>query len=269
MKARYTLECVTFELSRRCNMRCCHCLRGEAEDVDMSGRVLDAAFERLSGYDVDQIYIGGGEPTVTVKNMCNFAVKMRAHLTGNTTLFFVTNGKTMPERFIDAVSLIGSRFDVVGMMSHDEWHDRLNYKGVAKRFHKLFDRSGISVKLREEDIDAADVACEAYNHKLGIERLLAMGRGYTVLGAHHAVSIGKYYFEAYGDSSDVEVGENFYVDAYGTVWPSCDLSYDFMSRHLEYSIGSVLDPKFDWVKAARKFNRRFKDNFPLRLKEFM
>ena len=40
------------ELTRRCNERCKHCLRGPAEPVDLSKDVIDALFDnKLANYN--------------------------------------------------------------------------------------------------------------------------------------------------------------------------------------------------------------------------
>lgn len=38
---------VGFELTRRCNMRCRFCSRGEAQDIDITKEIIDKALDEL------------------------------------------------------------------------------------------------------------------------------------------------------------------------------------------------------------------------------
>ena len=37
------------ELTRRCNLSCEHCLRGEAQDINITSEIIDKAFEQIQG----------------------------------------------------------------------------------------------------------------------------------------------------------------------------------------------------------------------------
>ena len=51
---------LVIEITRRCNLKCSHCLRGDVEKIDISDEVLDATFSGIS--HVDTLTITGGEP---------------------------------------------------------------------------------------------------------------------------------------------------------------------------------------------------------------
>lgn len=62
------LNSVAFEVTRRCNIRCKHCMRGEAQNIDMTKEMVDAFFDTKSrGYTIKAIRnfcFTGGEPTL-------------------------------------------------------------------------------------------------------------------------------------------------------------------------------------------------------------
>ena len=39
---------LALEVTRRCNLRCKHCMRGEPQDLDMSDEVLDKVINQFS-----------------------------------------------------------------------------------------------------------------------------------------------------------------------------------------------------------------------------
>lgn len=64
---RLILYNVSFEVTRRCNMRCSHCMRGEAQNIDMTKDMIDAFFDtKNKDYVLEKIHhilFTGGEPT--------------------------------------------------------------------------------------------------------------------------------------------------------------------------------------------------------------
>lgn len=57
---KYKFSQITFEITRKCNMKCAHCLRGKMQPVSMSKEVIDKLFEVSKG--IDSIFLTGGEP---------------------------------------------------------------------------------------------------------------------------------------------------------------------------------------------------------------
>lgn len=43
------VEQLCLEVTRRCNMGCAHCLRGDAQDVDISHAIIDEIFNQVDG----------------------------------------------------------------------------------------------------------------------------------------------------------------------------------------------------------------------------
>lgn len=55
------LKAVNFELTRRCNMNCEFCAKGEAQNKDITTDVIDKALDELSRFEIYSIAIAGGE----------------------------------------------------------------------------------------------------------------------------------------------------------------------------------------------------------------
>ena len=96
------------------------------------------------------------------------------------------------------------------------------------------------------------------------DEILAMGRGASEQYGMKAETVMPYDVVGCPDHGEYALRDDmFYVDAYGNVWPSCDLSYEYMREHPEHSIGNVTDPDFDWYDAALAFNVRNEKSFPI------
>lgn len=47
-KQTIAVDSLILEITRRCNMKCLHCLRGESENLDMSIKMVDAVFSQIN-----------------------------------------------------------------------------------------------------------------------------------------------------------------------------------------------------------------------------
>ena len=50
------------ELTKRCNLNCAHCLKGDSQNVDMDTDTINAIFRQINA--VNQLFFTGGEPTL-------------------------------------------------------------------------------------------------------------------------------------------------------------------------------------------------------------
>lgn len=57
---KYIFAGLVIELTRRCNMRCKHCGRGEAQNITITKEIIDRIFENVQ--DCLSLYVSGGEP---------------------------------------------------------------------------------------------------------------------------------------------------------------------------------------------------------------
>lgn len=83
------------EVTRKCNLQCEHCLRGCAQNKDMSKEVIDKFFKALQKNNVDSISITftGGEPTLNL-TIINYTIeKLRQSNISLNYFYIATNGR--------------------------------------------------------------------------------------------------------------------------------------------------------------------------------
>lgn len=95
---KYAFDELVIEVTRRCNMGCSHCLRGEAENVDMS-------FDKLSKLasvadNIGQVCFTGGEPSLAVMQMRFFRELCERRGIPVCGFYVVTNGKQVTKEFL-------------------------------------------------------------------------------------------------------------------------------------------------------------------------
>lgn len=96
---RITLNEVEIQLTRRCQIKCKHCFRGEAENKDITPEVIDAWLNQTEM--IGLLHLTGGEPTLNLDMMEYLVKSLRKHGTLLMKLSLETNGYEKSERFID------------------------------------------------------------------------------------------------------------------------------------------------------------------------
>lgn len=99
------LKKLYFEITRKCNMSCAHCMRGEAQSKSMSKEVIDAALDNV--ISISNVFITGGEPFLEpelIEYLVDGIIKrdILIHQFG-----VVTNGSILDQRIADSFSRIG------------------------------------------------------------------------------------------------------------------------------------------------------------------
>ncbi len=141
------------EVTRRCNMSCTHCCRGEAQDIDMDCNSLMWLLEQTGS--VGMLGFTGGEPTIAPEKMLEILQTFKTTNTPVNILEMVTNGKDISDHFIYAwaawLDYCSNPGAAQVYVSTDEFHERVDVS-------RLSDTLNCSVRLR------------------GLEQVLAEGR---------------------------------------------------------------------------------------------
>jgi hypothetical protein len=126
------LNNLIIEVTRRCNMKCEHCLRGNAQKKDININDVDTLFSKING--IGELTISGGEPSL-VPNLIDDIValaKSRRVEIGN--FYIATNAKKVTKEFI--CSIIGlyaycsdNEISAVNW-SNDFYHDDINIEQI-------------------------------------------------------------------------------------------------------------------------------------------
>ena len=136
------------ELTRRCNEKCSHCLRGEALDVDLSKEVIDALFDNNNIRLIENLLLSGGEPTMNSKALSYLVDKIIEKRVVVGTYRIIINGTYYDSEFGDAIRRLHEYIDRIGWnkeynilyansfgrigISQDQYHKEANPKVIDK-----------------------------------------------------------------------------------------------------------------------------------------
>ncbi len=116
------------EVTRRCNMCCAHCLRGDAENIDMQKETIDKILDLVD--EIEGVTFSGGEPSLNLPLIQYFFD--RAEQKGKFPAYFwlATNGKENQEELAMLVLkawIKSSEKDLCGVaLSVDAFHESVS-----------------------------------------------------------------------------------------------------------------------------------------------
>ena len=96
-----TFESLCVEITRKCNMKCAHCIRGEAQDSDMPLNVLEKLLERTKS--IQTLIITGGEPSLNIEGMRVLLRLLKKRCIPIFGFYIVTNGKRVTDEFMQTL----------------------------------------------------------------------------------------------------------------------------------------------------------------------
>lgn len=227
----YSANNVFIEVTRRCNMCCAHCLRGDAESIDVQEKYIDAFLDNFEkGAYISSLTFTGGEISLNIPAIRYTlkAVKERGIAVGS--FYMVTNGKAVDKMADLAMASLewwaycDEKDDYMcGLcISSDNFHEAIPYESESIL-------SGLKYNRNDKVTD------------FHLAYLLNEGRAknldsniYKKREPH--VDKLEYEFNKTGDI-DFYSGE-LYLNAIGDVVSGCDWSYKSQKK---YRFGNVMN----------------------------
>lgn len=205
MTPEITIGDLIIETTRRCNMKCGHCLRGGAQKKDFDVSYLDKLLKKL--FHVDCVILSGGEPSLVpnvIHNIINSFKK--ASPVGVSNFYIVTNGKSLSEDFLLAITRLYALCDE---------NEVSEVKISRDVFHEYDDKIKRNIdKLRMFRFAYEEPVMEDPTNVVREGRAVDFGR--HELNWYHGIEV---------ESDDEIKIELLYINCFGDIFLNCDLSY--------------------------------------------
>lgn len=134
-RPKLSLCSLAIETTRKCNMTCEHCMRGDPQNKNLMPTAVDFLFERLDRvYDITPT---GGEPTMNPDALIHIRKAITKHNVSVGGVYVVTNGLEVTDVFIknfmDLLLATDMDEDSCGIaISQDMFHDNISYENRRK-----------------------------------------------------------------------------------------------------------------------------------------
>ena len=93
---------LSIEVTRKCNLKCLHCMRGESQNIDITKEIIDEIFDNNNISAIHSISFSGGEPTLTPEIIVYIIDKIINKNINVYKIGFVTNGQIYSQEIINA-----------------------------------------------------------------------------------------------------------------------------------------------------------------------
>lgn len=99
---KYDLDELVIETTRRCNLKCEHCMRGLSQNIEMDKNYIDTFFENNKINSIDRLVFSGGEPTLNPEIIVYTINKIINENINVHSVNMVTNGQIYSSEIVDA-----------------------------------------------------------------------------------------------------------------------------------------------------------------------
>ena len=216
------------EVTRKCNMRCAHCMRGEQQEETMSSDTIQRLLEYV--YGIEQLSITGGEPSLvpdTIRWLAYF-VKSRDIKVGS--FFCATNAGEYSKEFVDALSslyAVCTKPDkCILTISTDQFHSDADPKALSEYRQLPY----YSSEKEKGFLPKGKILLEGKANENNLGR-------FSKPTTEHIYDFDMHGWYLY-------IGDRIYINALGDVLLDPDLSY---LNQMNENIGNIWEMPFDEI----------------------
>ena len=227
IQSKYALDQVAIEVTRGCNMGCAHCLRGNAQNINIQHRYIDSLLQNVE--NIGSIVFTGGEPSLNIDAIDYTLQKCQELNISVGSFYIVTNGKeNVLPLCVSALKWYAycDEREMCGLaLSRDKFH-----AAIAPDNESILRGLAFFVEDKFTDFDRVNLVSEGRAEGLN-------GYKKTDVDMH----CDSWSFEEYDGVT--YVGGMVYLSANGEIRDNCDTAFD----NLEYTIGDLNHDTFDYL----------------------
>lgn len=240
------------ELTRRCNMTCPHCLRGELQKISQKREYLAELFSRVRY--ISTLTLTGGEPSI-VPHIIEMVIDIAQGYNVEIGSFYIaTNGKRITPKFVEAVDRLHwyctdnemSRVDISNDIHHEEpiwtqaYEDLLDREFAGKKWEQTRDGFYSGRNFRDG----------RWTYAMG--GIIEQGRGGDWVAADRQLSLDTIEVEADDEGNERVIEGTLYLNCKGWIINGCDWSFETQDdKDFEGRICHVRDFSFDRLRQYR------------------
>ncbi len=179
-KNKLSFNSIVFEITRKCNLKCEHCVKGAAQNITITKSIINKVLDSV-GF-CKSIYLTGGEPFLEIDIIEYLVDKIIEKNITVLSFSCVTNGTILNNRIVNLFEkinlhcrknidnleiLLGENIEkdnsiVAISISCDPFHEKADYKKALNFYKDKLKHTDISVELHEKEkwdiIDNGEVA---------------------------------------------------------------------------------------------------------------
>lgn len=220
------LYSLIFEVTRRCNLSCEHCLRGDAQGMDLSRETVNKVLDNVES--IGCLTLSGGEPTLNMPMVRYIFEEIQRRKIPMSSFYIVTNGlenqMELAQLLLETITYCDEPEMCGVSISLDIFHDN-EKKAHTSPLHYL--------SFFNRDKENGDFH--------GMKGILKRGRAASESFGYGRVANPTidFYDDMQICGDNLYIGGDFYVSAAGEICADCDLSYDMMKDYLVTTVNDL------------------------------
>lgn len=209
------------EVTRKCNLYCDHCLRGDAMNMNIKKEYIDSLLSQIDS--IGSVCFTGGEPSLNVPAMEYFLEQVKRRRIPIEFFYIATNGVNVPESFVIFCLKLYSYCDNKEGCRVDVSNDRYHMDIADFDLELLQGLSFFGKKFEKDN----------YSYNNGVS-LINEGRSSNTKGAHEPF-----------DCIEIENPDNFtdecevYLNCKGEIINGCNWSFQSQKKHKLCDVGEL------------------------------
>lgn len=228
MEQKISIDNLVIEVTRKCNLTCEHCLRGDAQNLDLKHGVISDLFEHNDIDYISTVTFTGGEVTLNIEAINRFIDTCNDYNVNVGSFYIVINGVNIPNEFITTVARLYAFCDDNEIsqiqVSESDFYFGQDIDQIKKlELFKIFSRKPTA---DHEHLILQGRAVEWANDYVG-----GAGRMIDIDSENQELLEEYEDFDKYG-----AVRGTLYLNVNGDILGCCDLSYESQDA---YKLGNV------------------------------
>lgn len=217
---------LVIELTRKCNMKCPHCLRGEPQNLNLNMKYVTSLFSRTKY--ISSLTLTGGEPSLVPQIIDKIIDCAHVYGVEISNFYIATNGKNIKPRFVRAVERLHnycSDNDISGVdISNDMYHEKIKW---TNGFEMLMNLDYVNKKWQKSGTFTPDGLKDGVYH-YAPEQVIDEGRAnYSGVAACREIKPDTIEFEYEEDTDITRITEGtLYLNCKGWIIAGCDFAFD-------------------------------------------
>lgn len=224
----FTIDQMIIELTRRCNMTCEHCLRGNAQNLNFDKTMLPNIFGNVRA--VNSITFTGGEPTLALKQLEEIIDYIIFFDIEVGQFYIKINGRKFSPKLLKLLKKLQNCCTEPTLCFLDISQDQFHGNSFCEKSYSDLQDEYDFIKIGKERM-IYNVIIEGKAKENGIPPIFGTS-GYYQKSLHEP----KFKSDWLLDEQNRFVGEMVYVSSNGNVITDCDLSFESVDK---YSFGNV------------------------------
>ena len=222
---------ISIELSRRCNLECVHCMRGESQNSTITRELLDKFFDEVKS--ANMLVISGVEPFMCYDDIKALIETIKSKHVLVSKVLIVTNGTIYDERIY---KLLESNFEQIEInISADDYH----LDSIIRRYSSKTKSN--NPRLHPINLDEVFDNIELHKNSPYFKSIYGLTKYLIDTGRAVNLDVPKKSFDALGyfytdiNEKFIIAGPQIYLDAEGYI---TDGNSEYASRD-KISIGNI------------------------------